>query len=66
MEKELDRVPVALETEPEAKSRNKKGYGGAQIYFELLMSWGMTEACLSSACVLLYDVQSLLPQPSVS
>lgn len=38
MEKELDRVPVALETEPEAKSRNKKGYGGAQIYFELLMS----------------------------
>lgn len=33
VEKELDRVPVALETEPEAESRNKKGCGGAQMYF---------------------------------
>ena len=37
VEKELDRVPVALETEPGAKSRNKKGWGGAQKYFNFFM-----------------------------
>lgn len=66
VEKELDRVPVALKTDPGALSRNKKEGGGAQKCFNFLLGGGMTEACSSSASKSLCDVKSLLLLVSIS